>query len=133
MGRTCRDYVCPVCGGTIPKGTDTSELVIESPEGGSGREGAARLGPKRVYHRDCAIAEDLASKRCRWSKDLWIQRGVTEVVYRIGGKEEVRIPLLSDEKAGSEAWERAVEKYRRIRGLESKGFGIRSDRGRAAE
>ena len=133
MGRTCRDYVCPVCGRTIPKGTDDSELVIESPEGGSEREGAARLGLKRVYHRDCAIAEDLASKRCRWSKDLWIQRGVTEVVYRIGGREEVRIPLLSDEEASSEAWERAVEKYRRIRGLESKGFGIRSDRGRAAE
>ncbi|MEM2882907.1 MAG: hypothetical protein QXL35_06660, partial [Candidatus Bathyarchaeia archaeon] len=140
VDRTCRDYICPVCGKVIPKGTEASELVIESlsapldeDQGRRGREGKIRLDHRKVYHRDCAITEDLSSKRCRWSKDLWIQRGVTEVVYHIGGREEVRIPLLSGEGAGSEAWERAAAKYRKIRSLESKGFGLRSEKGRAAE
>ncbi len=138
MDRTCRDYVCPVCGKAIPRGTEASELVIESLSATLGgvqgqREEAARLDHRRVYHRDCAIAEGLASKRSRWSRDLWIQRGVTEVVYHIGGKEEVRIPLIAGEGAGSEAWERAVAKYRRMRSLESRGFGLRSEKGRAAE
>ncbi|MEM2529611.1 MAG: hypothetical protein QXL32_00620 [Candidatus Bathyarchaeia archaeon] len=139
MDRTCRDYVCPVCGKIIPKGTKASELVIESlsapleAQGRPGREGKIRLDHRRVYHRDCAIAEDLSSKRCRWSKALWVQRGVTEVIYHIGGREEVRIPLLSGEGAASEAWERAVAKYRMMRSLESKGFRLRSEKGRAAE
>lgn len=138
MDRTCRDYVCPVCGKVIPKGTEASELVVESLCAALGgaqgeRDESPRLEHRRVYHRDCAIAEDLASKRSRWSKDLWVQRGVTEVVYHIGGREEVRIPLLSGEGAGSEAWERAVAKYRRMRSLESRGLGLRAEKGRAAE
>ena len=140
VDRTCRDYVCPVCGREIPRGTEASELVIESlgasmGHGGAPGRGEGSAAPKyrRVYHKDCAMTEGLASKRCRWSRDLWVQRGVTEVIYHIGGREEVRIPLLPGDQLDPEAWERAVKKYKGMRDIESKGFGLRSDRRRAAE
>jgi len=113
MGKTRKEHKCEFCGKVIPKGTDTSEIVILSAGGrrlrrhtlGSHHGAFSHWGFRKYYHKDCYIIRELTGKR-KADFDFWVQRTITSVIYHVGNT-EIEIAL-------SEDWNKAVEKDNQI-------------------
>ena len=118
MGKTRKDHKCEICGKIIPKGTDTSEIIIEAEGGrvshrhtlGSHHGAFSYWGYRRYYHKDCKIIEEIAGKRdSLWHGVFFVQRGITEITYQIG-EHEITVPLVKGNLYSIENWNRAVKK-----------------------
>jgi len=121
MGKTRKDHKCEVCGKIIPRGTDTSEIVIEADGGrvphrhtlGSHHGAFSYWGYQRYYHKDCHIMKQLCETRKPFYPDFHVHRAYTEVVYVIGGV-EISVPLVKGNPYSAENWNKAVKKSNEI-------------------
>jgi len=106
MGKTRKEHVCNFCKKVIPKGTDTSLLVIEADGGrvsrhhsfGSHHGAYSYWGYRKYYHRDCYTIKTMVRRRNKLDDEpFFVQRVGNELIYRFGEEEMViNLGSLSD-------------------------------------